>query len=255
MIDLHSHVLAGIDDGPPTVEGSLAIARAAAAAGTTTLLATPHVSAHYPNDADTIARAAERVRAALGGRPPVELVAGAEVAYTRVAELEDAQLERLRLGGGPWVLLEPPFSSRAPGFDATVAELHRRGHRVLIAHPERCPAFQREPALVESLIDAGALGSLTAGSLVGRFGGPTRRFALELLEAGLVHNVASDAHDVQQRPPTIAPELLEAGAAALQDWLTLEVPGAILAGADIPRRPSAALSAPRRRWGRLRRAS
>ncbi len=261
-IDLHSHVLPGIDDGPGDVEGSLAILRAAGAAGTTTLLATPHVSGRYRNDADTIAAAAGRLAAARGEADgDVEVVLGAEVAYTRVAELADTELERLRLGDGPWVLLEPPFSSVVPGLDATVAELHHRGHRVLLAHPERCPAFHRDPEAVRSLVAAGALTSLTSGSLSGQFGSQARRLALALLDAGLAHNVASDAHDAVARPPSLRPELEGAGLGALEEWLTQEVPAAILAGGGIPRRPATpAVAAPPRRlaWlrrGPLRRAS
>ena len=77
----------------------------------------------------------------------------------------------------------------------------RRGHHVVLAHPERCPAFHRDPSMLTSLVSAGALTSVTAGSLVGRFGDEVRRFALELVRDGMVHNVASDAHDDVRRPP------------------------------------------------------
>ena len=83
---------------------------------------------------------------------------------------------------------------------------------MLLAHPERCPAFHRDPALLESLVDGGVLTSITSGSLVGRFGSRARRLALALLDSGLAHNVASDAHDAVQRPPSIAAELAESGA-------------------------------------------
>jgi hypothetical protein len=76
-----------------------------------------------------------------------------------------------------------------------------RGHGVLLAHPERCPAFHRDPRMLGSLVRAGMLTSITAGPLVGRFGGEVRRFALELAQSGMVHNVASDAHDGVKRPP------------------------------------------------------
>jgi protein-tyrosine phosphatase len=250
VIDLHSHVLAGIDDGPASPEGSLAMMRAASAAGITTIVATPHVSGRYRNDPDTIARAAEVLSAPLRRQGDgVELLLGAEVSVTRIAELEEQALPRLCLGDGPWLLLEPPFTTVVPGLDTAVADLHRRGHRVLLAHPERCPAFHRDPAALEALLDAGVLTSVTSGSLVGRFGGEARRLALSLLETGLAHNVASDAHDDLRRPPSIADELRAAGGEPLQDWLTWEVPSAILAGAEIPRRPAVTLGRiGRRRW-------
>jgi protein-tyrosine phosphatase len=235
VIDLHCHVLPGIDDGPKTIEESVALARAAAVAGTRVLVATPHVSWHYQNEAATIARLTGEVNERLSVEGiALEVLAGAEIAMTRMEEIEPSELERLSLGGSPWVLLEPPFTPVATGLDGMVLALQGEGHRVVIAHPERCPAFHRDPAMLESLVRAGALTSITAGSLVGRFGGEVRRFARRLVSDGLVHNVASDAHDTERRPPGIAAELAEAGLGELTDWLTSEVPAAVLSGQEIP---------------------
>lgn len=248
MIDLHCHVLPGIDDGPATIAGSIDLVHAAVAAGVSTLVATPHVSPRYPNDAETIARLVAEVSARLAReRIPLELRAGAEIAMTRVAEVEPERLFELGLGGGPWLLVEPPFLPAAAGIETIVRDLLRRGHRVILAHPERCPAFHRDPPLLKELIDEGVLASITAGSLVGGFGGDARRFALKLLEEELVHNVASDAHDHLRRRPGIADELRQAGYGALCEWLTQAVPAAMLAGEDIPPRPAGATNAGRRR--------
>lgn len=239
MIDLHCHVLPGIDDGPATIEGSLCLARAAVAAGTRTLVATPHVSWRYANSADSIARATEQLRARLIDEEiELELLSGAEIAMTRVGELGAGELAELRLGASAWLLIEPPFTPVATGLHETVLGLQDRGHRVLLAHPERCPAIQRDPGLLESLVAAGVLTSVTAGSLAGRFGEQVRRFALSLFEQGLVHNVASDAHDDVDRAPGMAQEIERAGLGALTDWLTAAVPAAILEGSEaIPARP------------------
>jgi protein-tyrosine phosphatase len=258
MIDLHCHVLPGIDDGPATIEGSLALARAAAAAGTRVLLATPHVSWSYPaNDADTIAALVDELNARLEAEEiALEVRAGAELAITRLIEIAPAELARLSLGGSPWLLVEPPFAPTITGLDSILLDLQRQGHRILLAHPERCHAFHRDPQMLESLVRAGVLTSITAGSLVGRFGNQVRRFALSLARDGLIHNVASDAHDSVHRPPGTAAELREAGLEPLADWLTEQVPAAILAGrAEIPPRPAVELPgiAPaRRRWRRRR---
>jgi protein-tyrosine phosphatase len=266
VIDLHCHVLPGIDDGPTTIEGSLALARAAAAGGTGVLVATPHVSWRYPNDAQTIARlvgelntrlAAEGVLSA--GGAPLEVRTGAEVALTQLAEIEPAELGHLTLGGGEWLLVEPPFSPVAPHLDELMLALGRNGQRVVVAHPERCPAFQRDRGMLERLVREGFLTSVTAGSFGGSFGGEARRFALELARDGLLHNVASDAHDHAHRPPAIAAELEAVGLAPLTQWLTEAVPRAILEGGEIPRRPEVALpeiesdSRHPRRWLHLRR--
>lgn len=251
MIDLHSHVLPGIDDGPETIEGSLVLARTAAAAGTRTLVATPHVSWRYPNDADTIARLVDELNERLREEgTPLEIRPGAEIAMTRAAEVGEAQLARMSLGGSPWLLVEPPFTPVVTGLDALVLDLQRQGHRIVLAHPERCPAFQRDRRMLESLVRSGVLTSITAGSLVGSFGGHVRSFALQLVNDELVHNVASDTHDPVRRPPSIAGELEEAGLGALADWLTVQVPAAILDGGEIPTRPE--IAAPVRRASRWR---
>ncbi len=107
--------------------------------------------------------------------------------------------------------------------------------------------------MLESLVRSGVLTSVTAGSLVGRFGAEVRRFALRLAREGLIHNVASDAHDHVKRPPGIAAELQQAGLAPLADWLTREVPEAILEDREIPPRPVVDLpgtETARRAWWR-----
>ena len=251
MIDLHCHVLAGIDDGPRTIEESLALARAAGAAGTRTLVATPHVSWEFRNQAQTIERMVEELNRVLRREAvAVDVRPGAEIAMTRLADLAPTELSRLTLGNGRWLLVEPPFTLVAAGLDVLIADLQRQGYRVLLAHPERCPAFHADRSMLERLVDSGVLGSLTAGSLDGKFGAPVQRFSLELLSAGLVHNVASDAHDDSNRPPTIAGELERAGLAPLAEWLTQSVPAAILDGGEIPPRPDVELPPTRRgrRW-------
>ncbi len=251
MIDLHCHAIAGIDDGPSTIEESLALARAAVSAGSTTLVATPHVSWEYPNRADAIARRADDLRRRLRSEGvALEIRTGAEIAMTRVGDIEPEELSRLTLGGrGRWLLVEPPFTLSASGLDLQVAELQQHGYHVVLAHPERCPALHRDRTMLEEMVGSGVLGSLTAGSLDGRFGEPVRRFSLELLRDGLVHNVASDAHDHSHRPPTISGELERAGLGPLAEWLTESVPAAILAGGEIPMRPEVELSVHvGRRW-------
>jgi protein-tyrosine phosphatase len=238
VIDLHSHVLQGIDDGPRDLEGSLAIARQALRAGTRTLLATPHVSSRYPNDRATITAALARLHDALGAEGvELDVPPGAEIAVTYLSEMDREELASLTLGGGGWLLIEPPFSPVVSGLETSIRALLRDGYGVLLAHPERCPALQRDPATVERLVAEGVLTSVTAGALEGRFGNTARRFARELLEAGLAHNVASDAHDQSARPPSLGPQIQKAGFGELAEWLTEEVPAAILSGAPIPARP------------------
>ena len=243
MIDLHSHILPGLDDGPETLEESLELGRAAVAAGTETILATPHVNDYSDIGPDDVAAGLEVLRAALAEADiPLEVLPGGEIAIWKLVDLDAAALRGLALGGGPYLLVESPFSPVAGEFEPMVLDLHLRGHRVLLAHPERCPAFQREPARLERLVQAGVLVQVTAGSMTGAFGSTVRRFTASLLRDGLVHVVASDAHDAVKRPPG-----LRAGFASLEDelrgvgklaeWMTVGVPRAILDGAELPERP------------------
>ena len=249
MLDLHCHLLPGIDDGPPDTDGMLALARAQVAAGVRTVACTPHVDWDMPNTAAGIAEAVAAARAALAAAEvPLDVVAGAEVGLTRAAETDDAELAALRLAGGPWLLLEAPLST-AVGVERIVQSIAMRGHRILLAHPERSPAFQRDPEALGRLVQGGVLTQVTASALTGAFGSTVQRFAERLMREGLVHVIASDAHDATRRPPGLRQALERTGRGSRGAWLTELVPAAIVAGEPIP--PGPLLDEPRaRRWWR-----
>jgi protein-tyrosine phosphatase len=254
VIDMHCHLLPGIDDGPATIEETIVLARASAAGGVKTIVATPHVNSRTRNESQDIARLADDVGARLAAEGiGIEVRRGAEIAITSVSELDPGELSRLALGGGEWLLLEPPFTPVAPGIEGAVFDLRSEGYKVLLAHPERCPALHREPDMLRRLAGAGVLMSITAGSLVGRFGGEVKRFTQQLIADGLIHNVASDAHDVARRAPGIADELEHAGLSSMREWLTEGVPSAILDGGPVPRAPELPQPRPRGRLGAWRR--
>ena len=244
VIDLHTHILPGIDDGPETVEGSLELARAAFAAGTRTLVATPHINRAYDVDPPRVREAAERLRDRLVQEGiELELLTGGEISTGRLPRLSDDELGALRLGDGPYLLIEAPLTSGAWQLTEIVERLIDDGHGVLLAHPERCPGLHRDPALLRGLVARGALCSITAGALTGQFGRTVNRFALELLREGLVHDVASDTHDTHRRPPDLSKPLASAatqlpGLDGQVKWLTEGVPAAILAGESLPERPA-----------------
>ena len=184
MIDLHCHVLPGVDDGPPDAEAAVALARKARADGITTIAATPHVdSGHLHLNSVSIAAAVRAMQARLdAAHVDVRLVTGAEVAAMRALELDDAELKALTLGGGPWLLLECPLSATlAPGFVGIARSLAIRGHRLLLAHPERSPVFLRSPALLDELVEEGMLAQVTSGALSGRYGNTVRTLATALV--------------------------------------------------------------------------
>lgn len=245
MIDLHCHLLPDVDDGPPDIETSLRMAERALHEEIDTIVATPHVSLEYGTDARTIEERVSELRLALDREAlPLSVLSGAEISLTRLAALDDAQLERLCLGSSTYVLVESPYAKVGGLLETSLFDLQARGFRPLLAHPERCPEFQREPARLGRLVESGVACSMSAGSVAGQFGQTVRRFAARLLEGNLVHNVSSDAHDSQHRAPALriafSAEGGGAGAAQLARWLTTTVPEAILADEPLPPRPHVA---------------
>ena len=243
MIDLHTHLLPGLDDGPSTLDESVALAKAMVAAGTRVAVATPHVSSRYPTRRTDIASAAAQLREALtSAGVELDVREGAEVELLRTRDLSDEQLGELRLGGRRWLLVEYPLSPAAGSPVAEIKGLLARGHHVIIAHAERSVALRRSPDALRGLVEAGVLVSITAASLTGRFGRHAQRFAEGLLRDRLVHDIASDAHDLEQRPPDMGGHL-RAAATRLRSprrqvgWFTGPAPAAILAGAVLPPRP------------------
>lgn len=258
MIDLHCHILSGIDDGPEGLDGSLRLARRALSEGIATTAATPHVNSRFQLFAEELDALPDRVadlNDELQARAvPLRVVKGGEVSLARLDSLSRAQLASLCLGDGCCLLVESPYATAVPLIDRVLFGLQAQGVQPMLAHPERCPAFQRTPGQVEQLVRAGTLCSVNAGSLQGAFGHTVRRFALDLLRDGLVHVIASDAHDHEHRPPSLLPALEEAefelsGMAGEVERLTQTAPAAVLSGDPVPPAPKLE----RRAGGRLRR--
>src|SRR3954454_15098145 len=243
MIDLHCHILPGLDDGPSNLDFSLLMARAAVEAGTQLIVATPHIRADFDVDPVEIEPRVDLFNERLQReRLPLRVLPGAEIGWATAPELDDTQLARLALGSGKRVLLESPYGKKAVDIEGIIAGLQKRGFQAVLAHPERCPLFQRDPERLRKIVEDGTLCSITAGSRAGRFGEPVRNYAVTMLKTGLVHDVASDAHDHIHRPPDLV-----AGFAKLEPDLpgieqpaacfTLPSPGAILAGNPLPQAP------------------
>jgi protein-tyrosine phosphatase len=233
VIDLHAHILPGLDDGPATEDGAVAMARAAVAAGTQAMATTSHISHTFGLTPADLSAARRQLAERLGREGiELELLQGGEIAPDRLPSLADDDLRALTLGRGRHVLLECPFSPAA-GLDRMTADLQRRGLGVLLAHPERSPSFMRNLDFLAALVERGALAQVTAGSLTGAFGETVRRAAHAMLERGLVHVLASDAHDERHRSPAIDVGLDDAQA----EWMTAAAPAAIVEGRPLPERP------------------
>jgi protein-tyrosine phosphatase len=236
LIDLHCHILPGIDDGARTVGDSREMARLAARDGVTVVVATPHVRHDYPTTADEMERAVAYLnRDFAEERIEVLVHHGAEIDLERLGVLSDNELHRLSLAQtGRYVLVEIPLAGWPLYLERRIFELRSAKVTPLLAHPERNREVQQNTALVAAAARVGALIQVTAASLDGRLGREVRRTCERLLELDLVHVLASDAH-----APAIRAAGLSAAATRLHDdglarFLTLEVPAAIIAGDDVP---------------------
>ncbi|HVY97243.1 MAG TPA: CpsB/CapC family capsule biosynthesis tyrosine phosphatase [Solirubrobacterales bacterium] len=242
MVDLHCHILPALDDGARDIEDSVAMARQAAADGIEAVCATPHIR----HDHDVRIEEVQGRVEALGTRLreegiPTRILSGGEVAETAVEGLSEEELARVSLGAGAWILLEPAPGPLGDTLLRRVAHLAERGHRALIAHPERhlsADMFER----MATLVAEGALIQATADFFLRE---QTAAGMLTMAEAGLVHVLASDAHTSHfGRPLTLAPafaRLAESEAVAPHlDWMSQVAPAAIVAGdpVELPFGPS-----------------
>jgi protein-tyrosine phosphatase len=239
MIDLHTHILPGVDDGPADEAAAVELARAAVGSGATELVATPHIDHVHGVDPQSLPARMERLRELLRDSAiELQVHQGGEIAPSRIDELGDDDIDILRLGGGPWILLECPFSDIADIFTALLFRIHSRGLRVVLAHPERSPVFLSRSHLLEQMVAQGAGVQITADSIAGRFGRVVQGFSLDLLASGLVHVVASDAHAAEGRAPGVD-HARAVARRSLKDvdehwtWWTHEAPAAVLAGAPL----------------------
>lgn len=249
MIDLHTHVLPGIDDGPDDMVGSVALADAAAAAGTRTLVATPHVRDDHPRvKLDRIQEDAARVnRIVRDYGIDLFVVPGGEVSLASAVALANDELELATLGGNTRdLLIETPYGPLTSVFEELLRGIVARGFRVTLAHPELNPTFQEHPERLGALVEEGtALLQLTTSSFEGGRRARHKALAVRILEQGWAHVLASDAHSAEWRPPNLQPGL-EAARRALPEaareinWMVNAAPLAIVQGVELPPRPERA---------------
>lgn len=235
MIDLHCHILPGLDDGSRDLDDSVAMARQAAADGIEVVAATPHIHPDHEVLIHELEDRVGRLNAALAEEGVgVRVVTGGEVSEPLLDELDDDDLRRVSLGGGGWVLVEPRPGPLSDHLELAVDALTRRGFRSLVAHPERHAGADFRERL-EALVAAGALIQVTAALIAE---GPAAPVMLELAALGLVHVLASDAHSSRAGRPVKLSHGLERlqevpPVAPFARWAVREGPAGILAGEDL----------------------
>jgi protein-tyrosine phosphatase len=216
------------------MQEAVELAAAHVSVGIDAVVATPHVSPRYRNEQATIEAGLAALNAALADAGiGLHVLPGAEIDLQYGLNLDDASLRTFAFGQGRWLLIESPYYPH-PAIETAVLELTIRGHRVLLGHPERSPVFLRDPQSLRRLVDAGVRTQITASSLIGQFGGTVKRYVDHLLQAGIVHTVASDAHNTTRRPPGLYADALSARLGDGATWLLEEAPQAILDGDELP---------------------
>jgi protein-tyrosine phosphatase len=250
VIDLHNHLLPGWDDGAADEAESGRMLDAARADGITQIVLTPHVfrmtGGRGPQELSS------RMRRFLAEVRPegIELFAGAEVGYTP-GLIEAVKEFGLTVNGTDYVFIEFPALSLPDDASDLVNRMMRNELIPIISHPERNAVFARRPRALYELVRRGALGQLTAQSLTGAFGRRIRSTAERLMRLGLIHVIASDAHNAGARPPRLS-EAVEAAAAIVGDEraeaMVTSIPAAILANEQIPDLGEPRLRPRRRLW-------
>ncbi len=235
VIDLHCHILPGVDDGALDLDDSLGMGRQAAADGIETICATPHIRHDHDVRIEEVADRVERLNAALrDDGVPVRILQGGEVAETAVEGLGEEELARVALGSGRWILLEPAPGPLSDTLIRRVEHLAQRGHRALIAHPERHVSADMY-ARIAALVTSGALIQATADFFLREH---TVAGMRALAEAGLIHMLSSDAHSSHGGRPVHMREAFERldeieSLAPHLEWMRDVAPRAIVEGAEV----------------------
>ena len=198
MVDIHSHILWGMDDGARSLEMSVAMLEMAAASGTTDIVGTPHADATYEYQPALIAERRAELQEKLGDR--IRIHTGCDF-HLKLDNIQEALVDprKYSINGLGWVLVEFSDMMIFPNTEEIFARMQGAGMGVIVTHPERNWLLRKDIERLQRWVDAGSYLQVTGGSLLGTFGSDARKFSEELMARGLVHFLASDAHDLERR--------------------------------------------------------
>ncbi len=201
MIDIHCHILPGVDDGATTLKDSIEMAKAAVEEGITTIIATPHHNHHFQNHGENIKNQVARLNEHLRNEKiDIEILEGQEPRITGdiIEDIDSGEILTL-CNSGQYVHIELP-SNQVPSYTHSIIfELRLKGITPIIVHPERNSEIIENSSLLYDLVTEGALTQVTAGSVIGNFGKKIQKFSYQLIEHNLTHFIASDAHNISNR--------------------------------------------------------
>lgn len=239
MIDIHTHILPSLDDGPNTIEESIELCKIAANDGIKTIVATPHSKdGAYEAKSDETLRKVKELNIKLKEiQLDLEILPGAEVHINErlVENIESGEVLTIN-NGRKFILLELPFFFVPPITDKLISNLRSIGIVSIISHAERITKFQKTPKILSQLVKSGTLIQITAQSLTGDFGSRERKCAEWLLKHEMVHFIASDVHSLTGRPPILSRALKKAAKIIGEEKakaLVFHNPGQIINGLDI----------------------
>lgn len=239
MIDIHHHLLFGLDDGSPDIKTSVAMARAAAEDGITHIVCTPHANSHHKFQPEVNRARLAELQGEL--ELPINLGLGCDF-HLSFDNIQDAKQNptKYSINGKGYLLVEFADTNIPPTINEVFKDLQQCGLAIILTHPERNPIIVRHPKMMAEWVQMGCLVQVTAASLYGRFGKAAEVFSNELLYRNWIQFLATDAHNLTSRPPYLKPAydyVAQKVGERTARRLCVENPRAVFEGAPLPEQP------------------